>query len=69
MVGEHGGALSGGQKARVNLARACYLDADIYLLDDPLGAVDAHVAKHLFQECIKTFLQVMLSSHCASSAS
>ncbi|OAD54852.1 hypothetical protein WN48_06052 [Eufriesea mexicana] len=47
-VGEDGSSLSGGQKARVNLARAVYRKADIYLLDDPLSAVDARVAKHLF---------------------
>ena len=46
MVGERGVTLSGGQKAWVNLARAVYHDADIYLLDDPLSAVDAIVGKH-----------------------
>ena len=50
LVGERGVTLSGGQKARVNLARAVYHDADIYLLDDPLSAVDAAVGKHLFEE-------------------
>ena len=44
-VGERGVTLSGGQKARVSLARAAYADADIYLLDDPLSAVDARVSK------------------------
>lgn len=52
MIGEKGMMLSGGQKARINLARACYRDADIYLMDDPLSAVDAHVGNHLFSECI-----------------
>ncbi|XP_047107045.1 ATP-binding cassette sub-family C member 4-like [Schistocerca piceifrons] len=56
VVGERGTSLSGGQKARVNLARAVYRDADIYLLDDPLSAVDTHVGKHLFEECIVKFL-------------
>ena len=50
LVGERGVTLSGGQKARVSLARAIYHDADIYLLDDPLSAVDAAVGKHLFEE-------------------
>ncbi|XP_032773586.1 multidrug resistance-associated protein 4 [Rattus rattus] len=52
VIGDRGATLSGGQKARVNLARAVYQDADIYLLDDPLSAVDAEVGKHLFQLCI-----------------
>lgn len=51
-VGERGTALSGGQRARVNLARAVYRNASLYLLDDPLSAVDAHVGKFLFDECI-----------------
>ncbi|XP_062258726.1 ATP-binding cassette sub-family C member 4-like isoform X1 [Platichthys flesus] len=52
MVGDRGANLSGGQKARISLARAVYQDADIYLLDDPLSAVDAEVGRHLFEECI-----------------
>lgn len=52
IVGERGVSLSGGQRARINLARAVYMDADIYLLDDPLSAVDAHVGKLMFEECI-----------------
>ncbi|BGP13132.1 hypothetical protein JCM10213v2_001051 [Rhodosporidiobolus nylandii] len=51
-VGEKGISLSGGQKARIALARAVYARADIYLLDDPLCAVDAHVAQHLFSRVI-----------------
>uniref|UniRef100_A0A672TCE8 Multidrug resistance-associated protein 4-like n=1 Tax=Sinocyclocheilus grahami TaxID=75366 RepID=A0A672TCE8_SINGR len=49
VIGDRGATLSGGQKARVNLARAVYQDADIYLLDDPLSAVDAEVGRHLFE--------------------
>lgn len=48
LVGERGVTLSGGQRARVNLARAIYHDADIFILDDPLSAVDVAVAKHIF---------------------
>lgn len=47
-IGEKGINLSGGQKQRVALARAVYSGADIYLLDDPLSAVDSHVGKHIF---------------------
>jgi ABC-type multidrug transport system fused ATPase/permease subunit len=55
-IGEQGINLSGGQKQRLSLARAVYSDADIYIFDDPLSAVDAHVGKHLFEECIKNDL-------------
>ncbi len=51
-IGEKGINLSGGQKQRVSLARAVYNDADIYLLDDPLSAVDSHVGKHIFENVI-----------------
>lgn len=44
--------LSGGQKQRVSLARAVYCDRAVYLLDDPLSAVDAHVGKHIFDQVI-----------------
>uniref|UniRef100_A0A3Q1MJ99 ATP binding cassette subfamily C member 13 n=1 Tax=Bos taurus TaxID=9913 RepID=A0A3Q1MJ99_BOVIN len=51
-IGEKGVNISGGQKHRVCLARAVYSGADIYLLDDPLSAVDVHVAKQLFEKVI-----------------
>jgi ABC-type multidrug transport system fused ATPase/permease subunit len=44
--------LSGGQKQRVSIARAVYADKDVYLFDDPLSAVDAHVGKHIFANVI-----------------
>ena len=54
IVGERGITLSGGQKARLALARALYFDADIYLLDDPISAVDAKVAKKIYENTILT---------------
>ena len=52
-IGERGTNLSGGQKQRVNLARAVYSNSDIYLLDDPLSALDTRVSKEIFHKCIK----------------
>ncbi|XP_053732526.1 ATP-binding cassette sub-family C member 4-like isoform X2 [Synchiropus splendidus] len=65
-VGDRGANLSGGQRARISLARAVYQDADIYLLDDPLSAVDAEVGRHLLEECICGVLEeklVVLVTH------
>ncbi|XP_022081531.1 multidrug resistance-associated protein 7-like [Acanthaster planci] len=56
-IGENGVTLSGGQKARVALARAVYQDKDLYLLDDPMAAVDAHVGAHIFSQCIMGLLR------------
>lgn len=58
-IGEKGINLSGGQKQRISLARALYSRADIYMLDDPLSAVDSHVGKHIFDQVIgpKGFLK------------
>ena len=50
-IGEKGINLSGGQKARVSLARSVYSKSDVVLLDDPLSAVDAHVGKALLEKC------------------
>ncbi|KAK7463002.1 hypothetical protein VKT23_007584 [Stygiomarasmius scandens] len=76
-IGERGVNLSGGQKARVSLARAVYSRASILLLDDVLSAVDAHTAHHLYHECLKGELMkdrtIILVSHhvqlCAPGAS
>lgn len=51
-IGERGINLSGGQKARISLARAIYADTDILLLDDPLSAVDAHVGRHIMENAL-----------------
>ncbi|ORY43967.1 P-loop containing nucleoside triphosphate hydrolase protein [Rhizoclosmatium globosum] len=73
-IGEKGVTLSGGQAARVNLARAVYSDADIILLDDPLAAVDSHVGRHILEECIlgycrdKTVILVTHQLHIAHHA-
>ncbi|KAG2008561.1 ATP-binding cassette transporter [Coprinopsis cinerea AmutBmut pab1-1] len=75
-IGERGVNLSGGQKARVSLARAVYSRASILFLDDVLSAVDAHTAHHLYHQCLKGELMegrtVILVSHhvqlCASEA-
>ncbi|XP_030840128.1 multidrug resistance-associated protein 5-like [Strongylocentrotus purpuratus] len=56
-IGERGVNLSGGQKHRVSLARAVYADRDIYLLDDPLSAVDTRVAEHIYTECLAGILK------------
>ena len=55
-IGERGVTLSGGQKQRLALARTCYKDADIYLFDDVLSAVDAHVGKHIMENCLLKYL-------------
>jgi ABC-type multidrug transport system fused ATPase/permease subunit len=55
-IGERGTILSGGQRIRIALARAVYSDAEIYLLDDPLGAVDSKVGRNLFELCIQGIL-------------
>ncbi|ODQ79187.1 hypothetical protein BABINDRAFT_162229 [Babjeviella inositovora NRRL Y-12698] len=56
-IGERGITLSGGQKARINLARAVYADTEIILLDDVLSAVDARVGKHIMDECMMGLLK------------
>ncbi|CAK4746259.1 unnamed protein product [Aphanomyces euteiches] len=66
MVGSKGSTLSGGQKARISLARACYSDADIVILDSPLAAIDAVVQKEIMTKCIETLLKtktVILVTH------
>ncbi|XP_019430887.1 PREDICTED: ABC transporter C family member 2-like isoform X2 [Lupinus angustifolius] len=52
-IGERGVNISGGQKQRVSMARAVYSNSDVYIFDDPLSALDAHVARQVFDKCIK----------------
>ena len=66
MIGERGVNVSGGQKARISLARAIYSDADIILLDDPLSAVDPEVSHEIFHKCIRGCFKdklVVLATH------
>lgn len=66
IIGERGCTISGGQKARVALARAIYADVDILFLDDILSAVDAHVGAFLFNETLRGFLRdktIILVTH------
>ena len=66
-VGEGGATLSGGQRARVALARAVYQDKDMYLIDDIFSAVDGDVAAHIYRKCIlgllKTKTRVLVTHH------
>lgn len=68
IVGDRGVQLSGGQRARIGLARAIYRDADLLVVDDPLSAVDSKVGRHIFQEAliglgIKRGKSVILATH------
>ncbi len=56
-IGEKGINLSGGQKARISIARALYADSDIYLFDDPISALDANVGKNVINNCICDYLK------------
>ena len=50
LIGDRGARLSGGQRARISLARTLYMDGDVYLLDDPLSSVDTAVGRHIFKQ-------------------
>ena len=64
-IGEKGINLSGGQKQRISMARAVYSNSNLYLLDDPLSAVDSHVGKHIFEKVIGPdgLLGILLCNH------
>lgn len=74
VIGQRGNTLSGGQQTRVSLARAVYANCDIYLLDNPLAALDANVADYIFKHCIlgilsdKVRLMVSHNDHHMNSA-
>lgn len=71
IIGEKGINLSGGQKARVSLARALYSNKDIYLLDDIISAVDVHVGNSIVKDCILNYLKgktVVLVTHAIAFA-
>jgi ABC-type transport system involved in cytochrome bd biosynthesis fused ATPase/permease subunit len=70
-IGEKGANLSGGQKARIGLARALYSDRDIYLLDDIISAVDVHVGDFIMKETILKYLKkktVIMPTHAVKFA-
>ena len=56
-IGEKGINLSGGQKARISLARAVYADTDIIMMDDPISALDANVRKKIFTQVFQGILK------------
>ena len=56
-IGEKGINLSGGQRARINIARALYSNKDIYIFDDPISALDANVGKNIVKNCIVNYLE------------
>ena len=65
-IGEKGLNLSGGQKARISIARAIYSEAEIYIFDDPLSALDAYVGMNLFKEVFNDYLKdktFIISTH------
>lgn len=65
-IGDRGLTLSGGQKQRICLARAIYSDSDVYLLDDPLSALDIHIGRHVFTQCLNKLLKgktILLVTH------
>ena len=61
-IGERGITVSGGQKQRLNIARAIYFDADVILMDDPLSAVDAHVGRHIMDNAICGLVEGQVSA-------